>query len=126
MGMYSHPSEFDHTAINAEDLKELILSDSLALSATCEADNWSLIASIEMSEWLLELHAKKLVWLSKKGTYIAITRVASQPPFAPVPFSPLVCSVCRSMDCRCFDVDIPFVDDPCTSSLYFPKNWGAS
>jgi hypothetical protein len=106
-----------------EGLKESILADSLALSVICEADNWGLIASIEMSEWLLELHAKKLAWLKKQDTDITMIRIPSVPlNFAPVPFSPLVCSVCRSTGCRCFDADIPFVDDVCTCSLYFHSN----
>jgi hypothetical protein len=122
MGIYSHPLQFNHTVINVEGLKAFIEADKAELSFMCEADNWSLIASIETSEWLLELHAKKLAWLKKQGIDITIIRVASSPNFAPVPFSPLVCSVCRSTGCRCFDADIPFVDDVCTCSLYFHSN----
>ena len=61
MGVYSHPLEFDHTVINVEGLKALIEADKALLDDLSEYV--SAKQSIDTSEWLLELHAKKIQWL---------------------------------------------------------------
>ncbi len=64
MGMYLHPADFDHTSIDVDGLKALIEQDELLLDDLSECVGAK--QSIDTSEWLLELHAKKLIWLEEQ------------------------------------------------------------